>query len=41
MQKLFDLVEDYTLGALAQEREEKHKNPKWVLLEEAMKQAGL
>lgn len=41
MQKLFDLVEDYALGLLAREREEKHKNPKWVSIEEAIKRAGL
>lgn len=41
MEKLFDLVEDYVLGSLAKEREKKHKNPKWVSVEEAWKRVGL
>ena len=41
MEGLLDFVEDYVLGHLARERDKKHRNPKWVPLEAAMKRAGL
>lgn len=40
-EELFDFVEDQILGYLARQREKKHRNPKWVSLEEAMKRVGL
>jgi prevent-host-death family protein len=41
MGRLLEMVEDYVLGMLAQERDKKHKNPKWVSIEEALKRVGL
>lgn len=41
MKEMLDFVEDYTLGMLAKERDKKHKNPKWISIEEAMKRTGL
>ena len=41
IKQMLDMVEDYALGMLAKERDKKHKNPKWVSIEEAMKRVGL
>ena len=41
MEQLLDFVEDHMLRLLAQEREKKHKNPKWISIEGAVKRVGL
>lgn len=41
LERLLDLVEEYVLGVLASEREEKNKNPNWVSLEKALRRVGL
>ncbi len=41
MEKLLELAEDYALGMLAKERDQKTKSPQWVSMENAMKRVGL